>query len=77
MLTSVELFAGAGFALRQRLARLDVAEFKLAADRTVVSRDQVKFRLMLAGINESQFYLSGSTRTQTNSNSRPLWKNKS
>src|ERR1041385_6407658 len=49
--------------LRQRLARLDVAEFRLGLQRCTVTSDQVKFRLMLAGIPMNQFQLTGAPRT--------------
>lgn len=62
-LDQIARLSGGPIALRQRMARLDVAEFRLAADRTVVPSDQVKFRLMLAGIGTSQFQLSGAKRT--------------
>src|SRR5438105_1859879 len=37
-------------ALRKRLGRLDVAEFKLGAAQTTVLSDHVRFRLLLAGV---------------------------
>jgi hypothetical protein len=62
-LDQIAKLSGGPITLRQRLARLDVAEFKLDAERTAVSSDQVRFRLLLAGIGAAQFQFSGVKRT--------------
>ncbi len=49
-------------AMRRRLANLDIAEFKLGSAHTAVLREQVRFRLLLAGMTETQFHLSGAQR---------------
>jgi flagellar basal body P-ring formation protein FlgA len=49
--------------LRRRLARLDVADFKIGAAFATVSADQVHFRLLLAGIDEAQIGVRGADRT--------------
>lgn len=59
-------------ALRQRLGRLDIAEFRLGLQRTTVTSDQVKFRLMLAGIPMGQFQLTGAARTLVSEGSDPI-----
>jgi hypothetical protein len=50
-------------ALRQRLARLDVAEFKLDAAHAYITRAQVQFRILLTGISPGDFQLEGAART--------------
>jgi hypothetical protein len=49
--------------VRKRLAKLDIAEFKLGTDHMVVLGDQVRFRLLLAGLDASAFRLQGARRT--------------
>lgn len=49
--------------LRRRIAKLDIAELKLFAERTTVPANQVKFRLLLAGIESKQFRLTGAKQT--------------
>jgi flagella basal body P-ring formation protein FlgA len=64
--------SGGPIALRQRIARLDVAEFKLGANKTAIPNDQVKFRLMLAGFNESQFRITGARNTIVTETDEPV-----
>ena len=49
--------------LRQRLARLDVADFKIGAAFTTVTEDQLHFRILLAGMEEAQIEVGGAQRT--------------
>jgi flagella basal body P-ring formation protein FlgA len=50
-------------ALRKRLGNLDIAEFKLGITHGMVQSEQVRFRLLLAGVEAGQFQLSGAKRT--------------
>ena len=45
--------------LRQQIGRLDVAEFTQTGKTVVVSRDQVAYRIQLAGIDPSRFRVDG------------------
>src|SRR5262245_33195155 len=54
---------GGSAELRSRIARLDVGELTLAADRVIVSASQVNFRLLLAGLEPAQFKLTGASKT--------------
>lgn len=71
-LDQIARLSGGPVALRQRLARLDIAEFKLAAQQIAVPRDQVKFRLLLAGINPSQFLIVGAKQTLVAESDEPV-----
>lgn len=48
---------------RRRIAKLDVAELRLFAEGTTVSANQVKFRLLLAGLDASAFKMAGAKQT--------------
>jgi flagella basal body P-ring formation protein FlgA len=63
---------GGNVALQRRLAMLDVADFSLSADKTFVSAEQVKFRLLLAGVESSQFVLAGARRTTVTEPDEPI-----
>ena len=54
-LGQIATLVGGPPALRSRLAGMDAAEFRLNAVRTVVSREQIKFRLMLANVHLTRF----------------------
>jgi len=71
-LDQIAKLSGGPVSLRQRIARLDVAEFRLHADRTVISSDQVKYRLLLAGISEAQIQFIGAKRTMVTASDEPL-----
>jgi hypothetical protein len=71
-LDQIAKLSGGPISLRQRIARLDVAEFKLHTERTTVSGDQVKFRLLLAGIGAAQFRVSGAQRTLVLASDEPI-----
>ena len=62
-LEQVAKLSGGPDFLRQRLGKLDVAEFKLGAAYATVSAQQVGFRILLAGVDESQVALRGAQRT--------------
>jgi hypothetical protein len=71
-LNQIARLSGGPIALRQRIARLDVAEFRIGADRTLVSCEQIKYRLLLAGVQESQFQMIGARRTMVSASGEPL-----
>src|SRR5205085_12321849 len=54
--------AGGDARLRDAMARLDVGEFLGAADRLVLGRDDVKFRLLVAGQEPASFRVSGTLK---------------
>jgi flagella basal body P-ring formation protein FlgA len=51
---------GGAAELRRRIAKLDLAEFDLLRPEVTIRKEQIAFRLMLAGIPESSFRLSGA-----------------
>lgn len=61
-LEQVAKLTGGSAYLRKRLARLDVADFKIGAAFTSVSADQVHFRILLAGMDDGQVELRGAKR---------------
>ena len=71
-LDQIAKLSGGPAALRQRMARFDVAEFKLGAEHTAVSCDQVRFRLLLAGIAPTQFQIEGAKKTTVAENDDPI-----
>src|SRR5262245_4152512 len=62
-LDQIAKLSGGPMNLRQRLARMDVAEFKIGAEQTAVTADLVRFRILLAGVDATQFRLTGAKRT--------------
>jgi hypothetical protein len=62
-LGQVAELSGGPDSLRIRLKKLDITEFKLDAAHVAVSQEQVRFRLLLAGIDASRFRLLGARRT--------------
>lgn len=62
-LDQIATLSGGSTLMRQRLAKMDIGELPLNADRVVVSSEQVKFRLLLANVEESQFHITGAKRT--------------
>src|SRR5207244_1811948 len=62
-LEQIAKLSGGPESVRQRLAKLDIAEFKLGAAHMTVLSDQVRFRLLLAGLEASAFRLQGARRT--------------
>jgi hypothetical protein len=54
---------GGSPALRKRIGKLDVTEFKLGASSHAVLSDHVRFRLLLAGIDATEFQVIGAKRT--------------
>jgi hypothetical protein len=63
---------GGSAALRDAFARLDIAEWQPAADRLVVSRNDVKFRLLIRGHDERTFVIAGPARCVVGRKSSPL-----
>src|ERR1700730_12143027 len=62
-LGQIAKLSGGPDALRKRLGKLDVAEFKLGIAHGMVLSEQVRFRLLLAGVDGGEFQLSGAKRT--------------
>ena len=62
-LGQIARLSGGPDALRKRLEKLDVAEFKIGSTRAAVLADQVRYRLLLAGVDAGQFQVSGAGRT--------------
>jgi flagella basal body P-ring formation protein FlgA len=62
-LDQVARLSGGSDSVRKRLTKLDIAEFKLGTDHMTVLGDQVRFRLLLAGLDASAFHLQGARRT--------------
>jgi hypothetical protein len=48
--------------LRDAFAQLDIAEWRASGDRLVVSRNDVKFRLLIRGYDERSFVIAGPPR---------------
>jgi len=48
--------------MRDAFAKLDIAEWQPSADRLVVSRNDVKFRLLIRGYEEKSFVIAGPPR---------------
>ncbi len=59
----VSRLSGGSESLRRRVAKLDIAEFKLDEVHVTVAAEQVRFRLLLAGIDPASFRLEGAKRT--------------
>jgi flagellar basal body P-ring formation protein FlgA len=58
--------------LRDDMARLDIAEWQATGDRLVVSRNDVKFRLLIRGCDEKSFVIAGSPRCVVGRRASPL-----
>jgi len=71
-LDQIARISGGSAILRQRIAKLDVAELRLGADRVAVSSEQVHFRLLLANIDASRFRISGAKRTVVVESDEPV-----
>src|SRR6266581_9050708 len=64
--------AGGDVNVREALARLDLAEFQGARDRVVLSREEVKFRLLVAGVHARSFRLVGAPQCQVRKTTKAL-----
>jgi hypothetical protein len=71
-LAQIAKFTGGQESLRNRLAKLYVVEFKLGVQQVTVAREQVRFRLLLAGLDERQFVLRGAARTFVRESDAPV-----
>lgn len=60
---SVAEVRGGASPMRARIAALDLAEFNRTRSETIVTKDQVYFRMRLAGIEEREFRIIGAART--------------
>jgi flagella basal body P-ring formation protein FlgA len=61
-LEQIAKLSGGPDTVRKRLAKLDVAEFRLGAAHATVLSEQVGFRLLLAGMSQAEFRLTGAAR---------------
>ncbi len=71
-LDQIAKLTGGTAEMRRRIAKLDVAELKLSAERTTVTADQVRFRLLLAGLESSQVRLTGFKQTLVYESNEPV-----
>ena len=62
-LDQIAKLSGGSESLRKRLGKLDVADFPAGVNHRVVTSDQVRFRLLLADMEVSEFRMSGAKRT--------------
>ena len=62
-LDQIAKLSGGSETLRKRLGNLDVTDFPYGASHRVVTSDQVRFRLLLADMEVSEFRLGGAKRT--------------
>lgn len=62
-LDQITRIIGGSAAQRKRLGKIDVADFPLSAERHFVTAEQVRFRLLLAGLEAAEFRLGGAKRT--------------
>ena len=63
---------GGSAALREDFAKLDIAEWQATGDRLVVSRNDVKFRLLIRGCDERSFVIAGPPRCVVGRRASPL-----
>src|SRR5436305_13685023 len=61
-LEQIATLKGGADSLRRRLAKIDIAEFRLGATHAVVLSEQVGFRLLLAWSDSNRFALRGARR---------------
>jgi flagella basal body P-ring formation protein FlgA len=62
-LDQIARLTGGTEALRKRLGKLDITDFPANATSRIVTGDLVRFRLLLAGLEASEFRLGGGSRT--------------
>ena len=60
----VSVLRGGDDPLRQRIAALDLAAFDAAESSLAISREQISFRIQLAGIDGRLFRVEGAARVQ-------------
>jgi hypothetical protein len=61
LLKDIASFEGGAFWERQQLGNLDLADLPTSGSEVVISREQITYRLLLAGIAQNRFQLEGST----------------
>lgn len=71
-LEDVASLVGGSAALQQRLAYLDLADLPEAGRETIISRDQIGFRIQIAGLTSPQFRLEGAERVSVSRDGRQL-----
>lgn len=62
-LDQIAKLSGGSQSQRKRLGKLDVVDFPANASSRVVTTDVVRFRLLLSGLEASDFHLNGARRT--------------
>jgi flagella basal body P-ring formation protein FlgA len=67
LLNDLATFSGAAPALTGRLAALDVADAPPPGDSIIISKEQVAFRLQLAGVDRRAFRLEGAAQAVVHS----------
>lgn len=63
---------GGSASLRYKIAKLDLADFKLGESRRSISAEQIRFRMLVAGIDESRFRLAGARTVTLTENAEPI-----
>jgi flagella basal body P-ring formation protein FlgA len=71
-LDQIAKLSGGPTNLRQRLGRMDVAEFKLGVEQVAISAEQVRFRILLAGVEAAQFRMAGAKKTLVQDSDDPI-----
>src|SRR5262245_60699578 len=71
-LDQIAKLSGGPTALRQKLARMDVAEFKLNVNDVAVPAELVRFRILIAGVESAQFRLSGAKQAVVSESDDPI-----
>jgi len=68
----VATLKGGSVALRYKIAKLDLIEMKIGESRRSVAFEQVRFRLLLAGIEEHRFRVTGAKTVALQENTEPV-----
>jgi hypothetical protein len=71
-LDQIAKITGSTLDMRQRIAKLDIADFKLFAKCLTITDDQVRFRLLLSGLHATQFRLAGVHRVNVRESDDPI-----
>jgi flagella basal body P-ring formation protein FlgA len=72
LVRDIAALEGGTGALRQKIGPLDVAEFSQGSANVDITKEQLAFRLRLAGIDPRGFRVDGAAHTQVTRASRPL-----
>jgi hypothetical protein len=71
-LGKVATLKGGPASLRYKIAKLDLIEMKLGEARRTIALEQVRFRLLLAGVDEGRFRLTGAKTVTLHESAEPL-----